>query len=75
MGKLGGEGYASLYLASIMMGLCWIVVSARVFVRYWKNLIGLDDILMVVGLVGTPRLPRRDTTRVTLTSPGRSSIP
>ncbi|EFW99960.1 cation-transporting ATPase 4 [Grosmannia clavigera kw1407] len=50
MGQVGGQGYTSLIVASVMLGLSWLVVSARLAVRHWKKTIGVDDYLMLAGL-------------------------
>lgn len=42
---------ALLYAAIILLVLAWITVSMRVCVRIWRKVFGMDDYLMVAGLV------------------------
>lgn len=48
---VAGDGVALLYAAIILLVLAWITVSMRVCVRIWRKVLGMDDYLMVVGLV------------------------
>jgi hypothetical protein len=48
---VAGDGVALLYAAIILMVLSWITVSMRVAVRVWRKVLGMDDYLMVIGLV------------------------
>lgn len=48
---VAGDGVALLYAAIILLTLTWITVSMRVCVRIWRKVLGMDDFLMVVGLV------------------------
>lgn len=45
---------ALLYAAIILLVLTWVTVSMRVCVRIWRKVLGMDDHLMVVGLVCYP---------------------
>ena len=49
--EVAGDGVALLYAAIILLTLTWITVSMRVCVRIWRKVLGMDDFLMVVGLV------------------------
>lgn len=42
---------ALLYASIILLVLTWITVSMRVCVRIWRKVLGMDDYLMVAGLV------------------------
>ncbi|KAI0003502.1 hypothetical protein F4779DRAFT_98154 [Xylariaceae sp. FL0662B] len=46
-----GEGVVLLWMACIMLALCWIAVIIRVAVRRWINGFGPDDWLMCTGLI------------------------
>ncbi|KAF3043681.1 hypothetical protein E8E12_006435 [Didymella heteroderae] len=48
---VAGDGIALLYAAIILLVLTWVTVSMRVCVRVWRKVLGMDDYLMVVGLV------------------------
>jgi hypothetical protein len=50
-----GDGLITLVVTIITLVLSWIVVSLRVFSRYWLiDSFGQDDWLMVIGLVRLP---------------------
>ncbi|KAJ3543983.1 hypothetical protein NM208_g3287 [Fusarium decemcellulare] len=51
MSKVAGEGVPLLYVTIIMLALSWIFLLARLGVRKWKNILGLDDWLMCAGIV------------------------
>lgn len=51
MGQPGGDGVALFYTSIILLTLTWVTFSARVGVRIWRKVLGLDDLLMFVGLV------------------------
>ncbi|KAF1925215.1 uncharacterized protein M421DRAFT_424012 [Didymella exigua CBS 183.55] len=48
---VSGDGVALLYAAIILLLLTWITVSIRLGVRVWRKVLGMDDYLMLVGLV------------------------
>ena len=48
---VAGDGVALLYAAIILLVLTWTTVSMRVCVRVWRKVLGMDDYLMVAGLV------------------------
>lgn len=48
---VAGDGVALLYISIILLVLTWITVVTRVCVRAWRKVLGMDDYLMVVGLV------------------------
>ncbi|XPS77413.1 hypothetical protein M3J09_009439 [Ascochyta lentis] len=48
---VGGDGTALLYASIILLVLSWITVSMRVCVRVWRKILGMDDYLMLIGLV------------------------
>lgn len=49
--SVAGDGVALLYCAIILLVLSWITVSLRVCVRVWRKVLGMDDFLMMIGLV------------------------
>lgn len=51
MGRLGGDGVSLFYASIILLALTWVTFSARVGVRRWRKTLGLDDLLMFIGLV------------------------
>ena len=56
---VAGDGVALLYAAIILLTLTWITVFMRVCVRIWRKVLGMDDFLMVVGLVCISQLAYR----------------
>ncbi len=48
---VAGDGVELLHAAIILLALTWVTVSIRVCVRLWRKVLGMDDYLMVVGLV------------------------
>ncbi|PSN59575.1 hypothetical protein BS50DRAFT_614559 [Corynespora cassiicola Philippines] len=48
---VAGDGVALLYGAIILLTLSWVVFTMRVGVRVWRKAFGMDDYLMVVGIV------------------------
>ncbi len=62
MAQVKGDGVPSLYVAIIMMSLCWIIMIMRLGVRQYLHALGLDDLLMFIGLVRavTNHLHRED---------------
>ena len=52
---VAGDGVALLYAAITLLVLTWVTVSLRVCVRIWRKVLGMDDYLMVVGLVRMQR--------------------
>ena len=51
MAKPGGEGVVLLPLTIALLSFAWVTVIARLAVRRWKKMLGLDDWLMCIGLV------------------------
>ncbi|KAJ4987870.1 hypothetical protein SVAN01_06600 [Stagonosporopsis vannaccii] len=48
---VAGDGVALLYASIILLVLTWITVLMRVCVRIWRRVLGMDDYLMVLGLI------------------------
>lgn len=48
---VAGDGVQLFYAAIILLVLTWITVSMRVCVRLWRKVLGMDDYLMIAGLV------------------------
>lgn len=48
---VAGDGVVLLYASIILLVLTWITVLLRVCVRIWRRVLGMDDYLMIVGLV------------------------
>jgi len=48
---VAGDGVVLLYASIILLVLTWITVLMRVCVRIWRRVLGMDDYLMMVGLV------------------------
>ena len=48
---VAGDGVALLHAAIILLVLTWVTVSIRMCVRIWRKVVGMDDYLMVAGLV------------------------
>lgn len=46
-----GDGVSLLYASILLLALAWVTFAARVGVRAWRQVMGLDDLLMGVGLV------------------------
>ena len=46
-----GDGIALFYAAIVLLALSWITCVLRAGVRIWRATLGLDDILMGIGLV------------------------
>lgn len=55
MGQPGGDGVPLFYTSIVMLALAWPTCIARVGVRVWRKAVGLDDILMFIGLVRVKR--------------------
>lgn len=53
MVRPAGDGVALLYASIILLILAWLTMAARVGVRMWRKASGLDDLLMLIGLVRT----------------------
>jgi len=49
--EVAGDGVALLYGAIVLLVLSWIVFSLRVTVRVWRKAFGLDDYIMLAGIV------------------------
>lgn len=47
-----GPGHMLLVLTIVGLVLCWLVVLLRLLTRKISQALGLDDLLMVIGLVG-----------------------
>jgi hypothetical protein len=46
-----GPGLALLLVSAILLSFSWAIVALRMLVRYKIRSIGLDDYLMLIGLV------------------------
>ncbi|KAK7426752.1 hypothetical protein QQZ08_006788 [Neonectria magnoliae] len=51
MSPVAAEGVPLFWLTILVLAISWIIVIARLAVRHWKKNLGLDDWLMVAGLV------------------------
>ncbi|EED21068.1 conserved hypothetical protein [Talaromyces stipitatus ATCC 10500] len=51
MVKPAGDGVSLLYTSIILLTFSWVVFAARVGVRVWRKALGLDDYLMLFGLL------------------------
>ncbi|ORY60841.1 uncharacterized protein BCR38DRAFT_308873, partial [Pseudomassariella vexata] len=51
MVKPAGDGVQLLYTSIVMMSLSWVMVISRVAVRRWIKAFGVDDWLMISGLM------------------------
>lgn len=49
--NVADDGVALLYCAIILLVLTWVFFSMRVGVRVWRKAFGVDDTLMLVGIV------------------------
>lgn len=49
--EVAGDGVALLYCAIILLVLSWLIFSMRVGVRVWRKAWGMDDYLMLAGIV------------------------
>jgi hypothetical protein len=49
--KVAGDGVALLYGAIVLLVLSWVVFSLRLTVRVWRKALGLDDYIMLAGIV------------------------
>ena len=49
--EVAGDGVALYYDAIILLVLTWVVFSMRVGVRIWRKAFGMDDSLMLIGIV------------------------
>ena len=49
--NVAGDGVALLYCSIILLVLSWITVAMRVGVRIWRKVLGMDDYIMILGLV------------------------
>jgi hypothetical protein len=58
---IAGDGVALFYAAIILLVLTWVTVSMRVCVRIWRKVLGMDDYLMLVGLVCRQYYPNLGT--------------
>jgi len=48
---VAGDGVALYYCAIVLLVLSWICFSMRVGVRIWRKAWGMDDYLMLLGIV------------------------
>ncbi|EDU45539.1 hypothetical protein PtrSN002B_000696 [Pyrenophora tritici-repentis] len=48
---VAGDGVALLYCAIVLLVLSWICFSMRVGVRIWRKAWGMDDYLMLLGII------------------------
>jgi hypothetical protein len=48
---VAGDGVALLYCAIVLLVLSWITFFLRVGVRVWRKAWGMDDYLMLLGIV------------------------
>jgi hypothetical protein len=48
---VAGDGVPLLYAAIVLLVLSWTVYCMRVGVRVWRKAFGLDDIMMLIGIV------------------------
>lgn len=61
MVKPAGDGVPLFYTSAILIALTWVTFAARVGVRIWRKVLGLDDLLMLIGLVRLqPASPSRN---------------
>ncbi|KAK7414011.1 hypothetical protein QQX98_007122 [Neonectria punicea] len=51
MSPVAAEGVPLFWLTILVLAISWIIVVARLGVRHWKKNLGLDDWLMVAGLI------------------------
>jgi len=51
MGNAGGDGVPLLYTSIVLLVLTWLTCMLRGGVRIWRKALGLDDLLMFIGLV------------------------
>lgn len=51
MARVAGDGVALLWATIAMLSLSWIFATLRFGVRKWRKNLGLDDGLMLAGLV------------------------
>lgn len=51
MVKPAGDGVALFYSSILLLALSWITFLTRISVRVWRKAFGLDDWLMLAGLV------------------------
>lgn len=66
MVKPAGDGVPLLYTSILLIALAWVTFVARVGVRVWRKVLGLDDLLMFLGLVSF--LSPQPTTNVLIPS-------
>ena len=46
-----GDGVPLFYTSILLLALSWLTFNTRVGVRIWRKTLGLDDLLMFIGLV------------------------
>jgi hypothetical protein len=54
--EVAGDGVALLYGAIILLVLSWVTFTMRAGVRLWRKAFGLDDYIMLVGIVSLYQL-------------------
>lgn len=48
---VAGDGVALLYCAIVLLALTWVTFFLRAGVRIWRKAWGMDDYLMLLGIV------------------------
>jgi hypothetical protein len=56
---VAGDGVPLLYAAIVLLVLSWTVYGMRVGVRVWRKAFGLDDIMMLIGIVSSSTMAVR----------------
>ncbi|KAF7860300.1 hypothetical protein EAF04_008428 [Stromatinia cepivora] len=51
MSKIAGDGVALFWTSVMLLVLCWITFALRAGVRVWRKIWGVDDIVMMIGLL------------------------
>ncbi|KAG4030820.1 hypothetical protein MFRU_011g02720 [Monilinia fructicola] len=51
MSKIAGDGVALFWTSILLLALCWITFALRAGVRLWRKIWGVDDIVMLIGLL------------------------
>ncbi|KAL3421925.1 hypothetical protein PVAG01_06081 [Phlyctema vagabunda] len=51
MVKPVGDGITLFYASILLMTFSWVIYSTRVGVRIWRKALGVDDLLMFIGLL------------------------
>ena len=61
MAKPAGDGVQLLYTSIVLLALTWFIFIPRVGMRISRKALGVDDMLMFIGLVGVN--PATDSTQ------------